>query len=103
VLDSFIEDPKCKEVEEQLRISPTVVPNFTLVNGILRHKGKILIGSTTNHRARLIESFHNSALGGALKGKDHLHQIEGTVLLARNERSHYLLCQVLSRLPAEQV
>jgi hypothetical protein len=30
----------------------------------LRHRGKILIGSTTNLKNRLIDSFHNSALGG---------------------------------------
>jgi hypothetical protein len=64
VLDSYIEDTKCKELEEQLRISPSVVPNFTLINGIISYNGKILIGSTTDLRNRLIESFHNSALGG---------------------------------------
>jgi hypothetical protein len=53
-------------LEEQLRISPTAIPNFTLVNGILRYKGKIFIGSTTDVRKKLLESFHNSALGGHL-------------------------------------
>jgi hypothetical protein len=66
VLDSYIEDKKCKELEEQLRISPTAIPNFTLVNGILQYKGKIFIGSTTDVRKKLLESFHNSALGGHL-------------------------------------
>jgi hypothetical protein len=64
VLDSYIEDPKCKEVEEQLQVTPSVIPNFTLSNGILIYKGKILIGSTTDLRMRLIESFHSLALGG---------------------------------------
>jgi hypothetical protein len=64
VLDSYIEDPICKEIEEQLRLTPSVIPNFTLSNGILRYKSKILIGSTTDLRKRLIESFHSSALGG---------------------------------------
>jgi hypothetical protein len=36
VLDSYIEDNKYKELEEQLGIFPSVVPNFTLINGIIR-------------------------------------------------------------------
>jgi hypothetical protein len=63
-LDSYIEDAKCREVDKQLRISPTVVPNFTMVNGLIRHKGKILGGSTTGLRKKLLDSFHNSVLGG---------------------------------------
>jgi hypothetical protein len=63
VLDSYIEDPKSKELEEQLRVTPSAIPNFTLSNGILIYKGKILIGSTTDLRMRLIESFHSSTLG----------------------------------------
>jgi hypothetical protein len=59
-----VSDPRYKELKEQLQITPSALPNFTLINGILRHKGKILIGSTTDLRNRLIDSFHNSALGG---------------------------------------
>jgi hypothetical protein len=66
VLDSYIDDTKCKELEEQLRISPSFVPNFTLHNDILRYKGKIYIGTSTDLRTKLLESFHNSALGGHL-------------------------------------
>jgi hypothetical protein len=50
VLDSYNEDTKCKELEEQLRISPIVVPNFTMANGLIRYKGKILVGSNTDLR-----------------------------------------------------
>jgi hypothetical protein len=64
VLDIYVEDHKCKELEEWLRISPSIVPNFTLSNGIIRYKGKFFIGSTTDLRKKLLESFHSSALGG---------------------------------------
>jgi hypothetical protein len=66
VLDSYVDDTKCKELKEQLKISLTAVPNFTLHNGILRYKGKIYIGTSTNLKTKLLESFHNSALGGHL-------------------------------------
>jgi hypothetical protein len=53
VLDNYSSDAKCKELEEQLIITPSASPNFTLVNGILKHKGKIFISSTTDLRTRL--------------------------------------------------
>jgi hypothetical protein len=48
VLDNYIEDVKYRELEEQLRISPTIVPHYTMVNGLIRYNGKILVGSTTD-------------------------------------------------------
>jgi hypothetical protein len=50
VLTSYTEDGKCKELEEQLRINATAIPNFTLTNDILRYKKKIYVGSTIDLR-----------------------------------------------------
>jgi hypothetical protein len=51
---SYVGDPKCKELEEQLHIKPDNVPNFTLTNGLIRYKGRLYIGSTTELRHNLI-------------------------------------------------
>jgi hypothetical protein len=40
VLSSYIDDPKCKEVQEQLRINPASGPIFSLSNGIIRYKNR---------------------------------------------------------------
>jgi hypothetical protein len=64
VHSSYIDDAKCRELEEQLHIKPDNVPNFTLVNGLLGYKGRLYIGSKTDLRSNLIQSFHCSALGG---------------------------------------
>jgi hypothetical protein len=64
VLSSYIDDPKCKEVQEQLRINPASAPNFSLSNDIIRYKNRIVIGNNTELRKQLIESFHSSVLGG---------------------------------------
>jgi hypothetical protein len=69
VLDSYTEDTKCREWEEQLRVSPSAIPHLTISNGLIKHKGKILVGNTTDLRKRLLESFHNSVLGGHLGEK----------------------------------
>jgi hypothetical protein len=47
VLSSYAQDEKCKELEAQLRINPSTVPNFTLKNVILRYKTRIYVGSNS--------------------------------------------------------
>lgn len=64
VQDSYTDDPKCLELLTKLSIDPQAVPNYTLQNGILRFKGKIVIGTPTQLQTDLITSFHKSALGG---------------------------------------
>jgi hypothetical protein len=61
---SYVADPKCKEIEDHLHIKPDSMPNFTMTNGIIRYKGRLYIGSNTELRHNLIQSFHSSALGG---------------------------------------
>jgi hypothetical protein len=55
---SYVGDPKCKELEEQLHIKPDSAPNFTLTNGLIRYKGRLYVGSTIELRNNLIQSFH---------------------------------------------
>jgi hypothetical protein len=40
------------------------VPNFTLTNGVIRYKTRIYVGSNSELRKQLIDSFHRSTLGG---------------------------------------
>lgn len=40
------------------------MPSYSLASGILRYKGKILIGQDTSLRTQLLANFHKSALGG---------------------------------------
>ena len=44
VTASYTEDVKCLDLITKLSIDNTAVLNFSLHNGILRHKGKIVIG-----------------------------------------------------------
>jgi hypothetical protein len=64
VIASYAQDEKCQALEEKLRINHAAVPNFTINNGILRYKGRIYVGTTSDLRHQLIASFHDSALGG---------------------------------------
>jgi hypothetical protein len=64
VQPSYVDDVKWRELEKQLHIKPDSVPHFTLTNGLIRYKGRLYIGSKTDLRSNLIQSFHYSALGG---------------------------------------
>jgi hypothetical protein len=64
VTTSYEEDPHCLEMLEKLSIDSGAIPNYTLENGIIRYKKKLFIGAAGNLRQQLLESFHNSSLGG---------------------------------------
>nr|ABA97403.1 retrotransposon protein, putative, unclassified [Oryza sativa Japonica Group] len=64
ILASYATDPKCTALESQLRITPQGHPSYTLTGGILRYKNRLYVGAGTDLRAKLQQSFHDSALGG---------------------------------------
>jgi hypothetical protein len=64
VVKSYSEDLKCKELIQQLTVTPTALPNFTFSEGLLHYKHKIYVGSITPLRKYIIDSLHNSELGG---------------------------------------
>ena len=64
IYDSYKEDPTCTKLLQELAIDPTSNTNFTLQSGILRYKGRLVIGSTTDLRVRIFNSFHSSIFGG---------------------------------------
>lgn len=48
----------------KLSVDSTAVPHYTLANGILRYKSKVLVGNNVPLRLQLLENFHKLALGG---------------------------------------
>jgi hypothetical protein len=64
VTQSYLQDDHCLELLTKLSVDSTTVPNYTLANGILRHKGKVLVGNNGPLRLQLLDHFHKSALGG---------------------------------------
>lgn len=64
VTSSYDQDDKCLELPTKLSIDPQAAPDYTLSNGLLRHKGKLVIGNSGQLRTQLLENFHQSALGG---------------------------------------
>lgn len=64
VVKSYEEDKFCTDLITKLSIDSQAMPNYTLSNGLIRYKGKLLIGANGELRQQLLQSFHQSALGG---------------------------------------
>jgi hypothetical protein len=75
VTKSYAEDTNCKELIQQLGVAPTSLPNHTFSKGLLRYKNKIYVDSTTDLRAKLIDSLHNSELGIILEKRQLMREL----------------------------
>lgn len=47
VVDSYVADPKCKDLLSQLATSPDALTHYTLQQGVLRYKQRIVVGSAS--------------------------------------------------------
>ena len=67
VVNNYKDDAKCSELIAKLPIDPTGQAPYTLTSGVLRFKGKIVIGNNNELRNSLLTSFHKSELGAILE------------------------------------
>ena len=64
VINTYQDDRACLDLITKLSVDANAVPNFTLQNGILRYKGRVLVGTSGSLKSLLLDIFHKSALGG---------------------------------------
>jgi hypothetical protein len=76
VQNSYTKDAHCLKLLQELTINATSHSHMTLEAGILRFKGKIYIGSTTNLREKIFDTFHSSLFGGHSGTKVTLHKMQ---------------------------
>jgi hypothetical protein len=76
VRTSYEADEKCKDLIAKLTLDNTADANYTLKNGILRYKQKIVVGSNTAIKTQIITSMHDSALGGHSGESATYHRIK---------------------------
>jgi hypothetical protein len=63
ILAGYQLDADSLEKIAKLSIDPAIVPNYTLVDGLLRYKQRIWIGSNVALQHKLLTACHASALG----------------------------------------
>ena len=76
VVNSYKGDTKCSDLLAKLAIDPAAQPPYTLTSGVLRYKGKILIGNNSALKNSLLTSFHKSELGGHSGERATYHRLK---------------------------
>jgi hypothetical protein len=71
-----VDDNTYTTIIQQFLVSAQAVPNYTLHSGILRYKGKICIGNSTELKQKILSSLHSSTLGGHSGIRATLHRIK---------------------------
>ena len=61
---SYEVDVTAKELLQQLVVNPTAKPGYTLVNGIIRYQGRMVLGNDKRLKHKVIDALHNSPVGG---------------------------------------
>jgi hypothetical protein len=64
VVASYDTDSFAKEMIATLLLDPKASPDYSWVNGVLRYKSRIWIGSDVDLQNKLINACHSSAVGG---------------------------------------
>lgn len=61
---SYVQDKDSSKLLTKLAKDISGSPQYTTKDGIIRHGSKIYVGASTNMRLTLLETFHQSAMGG---------------------------------------
>lgn len=64
VQSSYSQDTAAQSLLSKLAIAPSVVPHFTLVDGLLKYKGRIWVGADDQLKTRILTALHCSPVGG---------------------------------------
>ena len=64
VLASYDKDPVIGEILQKLTLDSAAVPHYTLHQGLLRFKNRIMIGPDVALQKQLISALHDSPQGG---------------------------------------
>jgi hypothetical protein len=73
---SYQEDPKCRELLQSLAINSDSHQHYSLQSGILRYKNRVVIGTSTDLRTKIFDSFCASIFGGHSGQRVTLHRIK---------------------------
>lgn len=106
VTDSYASDPHCMHLMEKLAVDPTAVQYTTFKNGLLRVKGKLLVGPNGPLRQQLLEAFHQSALGGHSGERATYHRLKLVFYwpqMKHHVKQHVQECLVCQKNKSENV
>jgi len=64
IYSSYKDDVRLQDIIQGKMIDATQAPNFTYTNGVVKYKGRIVIGAAGSLREELIKTTHDSYIEG---------------------------------------
>ncbi|KAJ8629802.1 hypothetical protein MRB53_023125 [Persea americana] len=64
ILNECSKDDHLTKIAEQLLLDPSSIPHYSMQNGILRYKGRIVLPSSSPWCIKILHDFHHGPLGG---------------------------------------
>jgi len=86
-----------QELLPQLSVHPHNQNGYTLTNGVIHYKGRIVIGNDEQLKARIMQAMHDSTVGGHSGVQATYHRIRGFFYwlgLKREVVKYVLQCEV---------
>lgn len=62
--NGYKDDPVCQQLIAKLSINPSNDKGYSLINGILRYKGRIWLGANSTTQNHILQALHSSGVGG---------------------------------------
>ena len=62
--ESYNSDSQCQSIISQLLLDQAAQPQYEWNNGLLKYGGRLYVGSSNGLRGKLIQTLHDSSLGG---------------------------------------
>lgn len=97
--NSYLNCSQAKQLLTELSLKP-VFHHFSLVQGVIKSKGRIWLGHSPPLQQQVMQALHSSPIGGHSGALCYPHQNQETVLLASYEETHSGVCRQLHCLPA---
>ena len=64
LIQGYEEDAEARKILTELALHPENSKGFSLVDGILRYKGRVWLGTNSLAQQHVIQALHSSGLGG---------------------------------------
>lgn len=64
VVQSYVDNPVAQWLLTHVTVNPDSLPHFSLLNGVIRYKGRIWLAHDTQLQSRVLEALHSSPMGG---------------------------------------
>jgi hypothetical protein len=100
VHESYASDTKCIKLLQELTLDKDSNPPFTLQSIIIRFKGRIYIGSSTDLRTKIFQTFHSSLFGGHSGSRVTAHKIQALFYWPQQKQ---FIAQLVAECPICQI